>query len=196
MHLLITQRIFGDVHTISIPIDAIFVISLLICFTVIGYCFNNILGNETNQLPNKRNIDSNSELVKKQLEDQLRVEVNKLNQKISENSSIKNQNFLIPSKLLGIGSLAFVGIGGASFIGLELIQKSYEGVNSSLKNIKIEQRSTKSPLSMTDLKALEKAQTNIKKINYTHPFLSTIKSSKSNYDYQVKQKQIENNFSF
>ena len=68
--------------------------------------------------------------------------------------------------------------------------------NSNLKNIKLEQRSTKFPLSMTDLKALEKAQTNIKKINYTHPFLSTIKSSKNAFDYQVKQKQIENNFSF
>jgi len=196
MPLLITELMLGDVQTISIPTDAIFIVSLLICFIVIGYCFNNILGNETNQLPNKRNIDSNSELIKKQLEDQLRVEVTKPNQKIVEKSSIKNQDFFTPSKLLGLGSLAFVGIGGASFIGLELIQKSYQGVNSSLKNIKLEQRSTKSPLSMTDLKALEKAQTNIKKINYTHPFLSTIKSSKNNFDYQVKQKQIENNFSF
>ena len=100
------------------------------------------------------------------------------------------------SKLLGISSLACVALGGASLLGLQHMQKSYDHMNTSRANIKRENQSMKSPISMVDLEPFDQMQTNIKKISYTNPLLLTIKSSTENDYYQVKEKEIENNFSF
>ena len=197
MPLLITELMLGELNTISIPTDVIFIFSLLIFFVLLGYFFNNILSNNTNRFAQKiDNTDSNLELVKETLEDQFTLEATKLDQKSVKKPIIKNLNFIAPSKLLGIGSLAFVAMGGASLLGLQNMQKSYEGVNTSRVNIKLENQSTKSHLSKVDLKKLDKTQANIKKISYINPFLSTIKNSKYNQNYQLKEKQIKNIFSF
>tara|TARA_Y100001968_G_scaffold185732_1_gene170101 strand:+ start:11 stop:601 length:591 start_codon:yes stop_codon:yes gene_type:complete len=196
MPLLITELIFGKVNTISIPTDAIFIISLLIFFGLIGYLFNNLLSNHTNQFTRKINLDSNLELVKKKLEDQLTVDTTTLDPKTLEMPNIKKLNFVPASKLLGIGSLAFFAMGGASLLGIQHMQKSYESLQTSRTNIKIENQSTTSTLSMVDIKPLDKSQTNVKKIGYIDPFLSNIKSSKGKNYYQVREKQIENHFSF
>ena len=196
MPFLISELMMGNVNTISIPTDAIFILSLLILFALLGYFFNNILNNETNQLAQKINVNSNLELVTKRLEDQLTVEGPILDQKNVAKPNIKKINFLSSSKLLGLGSLAVVAMGGTSLLGLQHMQKSYEGINTSRANIKLENQSTKSSVSVFDFKPLGEAQIDIKKISYIDSFLSTIKSSEENHYDEVKAKQINNNFSF
>ena len=83
MPLLITELMLEDVNTIAIPIDAIFLVSLLIVFVLLGYFFNNILRNDTNHFAQKINDDSNLEVVKEKLEDQLALEATTLDQKKS-----------------------------------------------------------------------------------------------------------------
>ena len=196
MPLLITKPILGDINTISIPTDAIFTVSLLIILALIGYFFNNIISNDTNQFTRKRGAASNLELVKEELEDQLTLEVTTLDQKIEEKPRIKKLKFLPTAKTFGLGSLALVGMGGASLLGLQNMQKSYEGVSNSRANVSLENQSTKNQLSVIDLKSFYKTQKNVKEISYIDSFLSTNKSSKNNHVYQIKEKPIENIFSF
>ena len=164
MPLLSTELMFGNVNTISIPTDAIFIISLLIIFALLSYFFSNIINNEEKDLAKRIDDDSNLELVKKKLEDQLTLEVTKLNQKNIEKPSIKKLHLLPPSKLLGLGSLVAVAMGGASLLGLQHFQKSYEGVSTSRVNLKLESPSTKSSFSIVDVTPLDqtknKLQTN------------------------------------
>ena len=186
----------GDINTISIPTDAILTVSLLIVFALTGYFFNKILSNDTKKFAEKINADSKLELVKEELEDRLALEVTTLDQKNLEKPRNKKLNLLPPSKLLELSSLAVLGIGGAGLLGLQTMQKSYEGVSTSQANIKLENQSTKPQLSVIDLKSFYKTKKNPKKMRYIDPLLSTIKISKDNHDYQVKEKQIENIFSF
>ena len=196
MPLLITEPMVGDINTISIPTDAIFTVSLLIVFSLIGYFLDKIVSNDTNQFAQKKVAASNLELVKEELEDRLALEVTTLDQKNLEKPRNKKLNLLPPSKLLELSSLAVLGIGGAGLLGLQTMQKSYEGVSTSQANIKLENQSTKPQLSVIDLKSFYKTQKNVKEISYIDSFLSTIKSSKNNHVYQIKEKPIENIFSF
>ena len=198
MHLLIAELMLGDVNTISIPTDAIVIVSLLIVFVLIGYFFNQIFSNKTNELSQKIDVGSNLNLVKKQLEDQLTVDEKSLNQNNGEKSRLQKLNFLSPSKLLGLGNFVYIAIGGASLLSLQHMQKSYESWNTSQENIKLENQSTKSSLSMVQLKPFNKSKTNVKKILYIDPLLSSIYSSEgtSYNQIQIKGKRIDNNFSF
>ena len=193
MPILFTELIFGAVNTISIPTDAIFMISVLIIFTLLVYFFNKIIYNETSKVGQKIDFDSNLKL-----EDNLTLEV-KIPEEEEENvekTRNKKLNLQPNSKFLGIGSLAFLAMGGVSLLGLQHMQKSYQGVNTSRTNTKLENQSTKSPLSIVHLKLLNKTEKTIKKINYIDPFLKTIQNSNANHFNQVKGKEIENNFSF
>ena len=196
MPLLITNPIPGDINTISIPTDAIFTVSILIVFSFIGYFFLNILSNDTKQFSEKINADSKLKLVKEELEDRLALEIRTIDQKNVEKPRNKKLNFLASAKLLGLGSFAVVGIGGTSLLGLQSIQQSYENMNANRTNIKLENQSKNYQLSVINLKSFYKRQKNIKKVNYIDPFLSTIRSSKENHYYKVKDKKIENIFSF
>ena len=192
MPILFTELIFGEVNTISIPTDAIFMISLLIIFTLLFYFFTKIINNETSQVGQKIDFDSNFKL-----EDNLTLQTKILEEeKNIEKPRNKKLNRQPNSKFLGIGSLAFFAMGGASLLGLQHMQKSYQGMNTSRTNIKLENQSTKSPLSIVHLKLLNRTQKTIKKINYIDPFLKTMQNSNANHFYQVKGKEIENNFSF
>ena len=192
MPILFTELIFGAVNTISIPTDAIFMISVLIIFTLFVYFFNKIIYNETSKVGQKIDFDSNLKL-----EDNLTLEVKIPEEEENvEKTRNKKLNLQPNSKFLGIGSLAFLAMGGVSLLGLQHMQKSYQGVNTSRTNTKLENQSTKSPLSIVHLKLLNKTQKTIKKINYIDPFLKTIQNSNANHFNQVKGKEIENNFSF
>ena len=57
----------GDVNTISIPTDAIVIVSLLIVFSLLVYFFNKTIDNETNKYAEKKDVDSNLKIVKKKL---------------------------------------------------------------------------------------------------------------------------------
>ena len=196
MPLLITKPMLGDINTISIPTDAIFTISLLIVLSLIGYCFHSILTNNTNQFAEKIDADSKLVLDKEELEDRLALELTTHDDKTVEKPRITKLNFLPSAKLLGLGSLAIVGMGGASLLGLQNLQKSYEKVSTSQANVTIETKSRKKQLSVMELKSLYKQQKNIKEVSYIDPFLSTIKNSKENRIYQVKERQFDNIFSF
>ena len=191
----ITELELTDASTISIPTDAILILFLLIVFAFIGYYFHNILDNQTNQFVEKVDDSLDLELVKERLEDQLTLESATRNHEKSEKPNIKKLNFIPTPKLWGIGSLAVVAIGGANLLRVQSIENSYKGVNTSQVNIKTEKQSTKSLLSMAQIKPSNQSQTKIKKINYVDPLLST-NSSKNNNFLRVKQTQREDFFSF
>tara|TARA_B100000902_G_C27137227_1_gene826715 strand:- start:352 stop:942 length:591 start_codon:yes stop_codon:yes gene_type:complete len=196
MSLAITTLELTDVNTISIPTDAILIFSLLIIFALLGYFFHNILDNHTNQFVENLDKNSNLELVQEKLEDQLILKSTKVNDDKLEKPKIKKLNFLPPSKLLGIGSLAVVAIGGSSLLGIQSIQNSYKSVNNSQVNFKTENESAKSLLSIAKIKSSNQSQTKIKRISYVDPLLSTKNSSKNNNLYQVKESQSLDFFSF
>ena len=194
MPLFLTYPMLGEINTISIPTDAIFTVSLLTVFSLIGYFFLNILSNDTKQFSQNRNTDSKLNLVKKELEDCLELEIRTLDQKNVEKPRLKTPKFLPSKRLLGLGSLAVVGIGGTSLLGLESMQQAYESIRTSQTNIKLENQQQQ--LSVINLKSLYKQHKNIKEVSYIDPSLSTIKNSKENRDYQFKEKQIKSIFSF
>ena len=196
MSLGITELELTDASTISIPTDAILILFLLIVFALIGYYFHNILDNQTNQFVEKVDDSLHLELVKEKLEDQLTLESTTVNQEKTEKPNMKKLNFITPSKFWGIGSLAVVAIGGSSLLRIQSIQNSYKGVNTSQVNIKTENQSTKSLLSMAQIKSSNQSQTKIKKISYVDPLLSTNNSSKNNNFLQVQQRRTEDFFSF
>ena len=196
MSLGITELELTDASTISIPTDAILILFLLIVFALIGYYFHNILDNQTNQFVEKVDDSLHLELVKEKLEDQLTLESATVNHEKTEKPNIKKLNFISPSKFWGIGSLAVVAIGGSSLLKIQSIQNSYKGVNTSQVNIKTENQSTKSLLSMAQIKSSNQSQTKIKKISYVYPLLSTKNSSENNNFSQVQPRRTEDFFSF
>ena len=196
MSLGITELELTDASTISIPTDAILILFLLIIFALIGYYFNNILDNQTNQFVEKVDDNLHLELVKEKPENQLTLESATVNNEKSEKSNIKKLNFIPPTKFWGIGSLAVVAIGGSSLLRIQSIQNSYKGVNTSHVNIKTENQSTKSLLSMAQIKSSNQSQTKIKKISYFDPLLSTNNSSENNNFLQVQPRRTEDFFSF
>ena len=196
MSLAITQLQLDDVNTISIPTDAILILSLLIVFGLLGYFFHNILENQTNQFVEKVDDNLHLELVKEKPENQLTLESATENHEKSEKPNIKKLNFIPTPKLWGIGSLAVVAIGGSSLLRVQSIENSYKGVKTNQVNIKTEKQSTKSLLSMAQIKPSNQSQTKIKTISYVNPLLSTNKNSKNNTFVQVKEKQIDDFFSF
>jgi len=189
MSIAITELQLDDVNTISIPTDAILMLSLLIIFALLVYFFHNILNSQINQFIEDADNKSNVELFREKPEDQLTLESKPVTHEKFEKPKIKRLSFLPPSKFLGIGSLAIVAIGGSSLLGIQTIQNSYKGVNKSQINIKTDKQSAKSLLS-------NKTQTKVKKINYINPLLSSNNSSKNNNFYQIKEKQTEDFFTF
>ncbi len=196
MSLGITELKLTDASTISIPTDAILILFLLIVFALIGYYFHNILDNQTNQFVEKVDDSLHLKLVKEKLEDQITLESATVNHEKTEKANIKKLNFIPPSKFWGIGSLAVVAIGGSSLLRIQSNQHSYKGVNTSQINIKTENQSTKSLLSMAQIKSSNQSKTKIKKISYVDPLLSTNNSSKNNNFLQVQQRRTEDFFSF
>ena len=196
MSLGITELELTDASTISIPTDAILILFLLIVFALIGYYFHNILDNQTNQFVEKVDDSLHLELVKDKLEDQLTLKSAPVNHEKREKTNIKKLNFIPTSKFWGIGSLAVVAIGGSSLLRIQSIQNSYKGVNTSQVNIKTENHSTKSLLSMAQIKSPNQSQTKINKISYVDPLLSTNNSSKNNNFLQIQQRRTEDFFSF
>ena len=192
----ITELQLTDTTTISIPTDAILILFLLVVLALLGYFFHNILDNHTNQFVEKVDDNSHLELVKEKLEDQLIIESETVNNEKSEKSNIKKLNYLAPSKFLGIGSLAVIAIGGSSLLRIQSMHNSYQGVNTNQVNIKTENQSAKSLLSMVKIKSSNQSQTKIKKISYIDPLLSNNNSSKNNNFLRVNQKQSEDFFSF
>ena len=196
MSLGITELELTDASTISIPTDSILILFLLIVFALIGYYFNNILDNQTNQFVEQVDDNLNLELVKEKPENQLTLESATVNHEKSEKPNIKKLNFMPPTKFWGIGSLAVVAIGASSLLRIQSIQNSYKGVNTSKVNIKTDNQSTKSLLSMAQIKSSNQSQTKITKISYVDPLLSTNNSSKNNNFLQIQQRRKEDFFSF
>ena len=99
MPLLIIELIFGDVNTISIPTDAIFIVAVLILCTLLGYLYNNILSNETNQITQKIDIESTIEEAEKKLNSQLPFNAIALDQKNLEKASVKKLNLFFEKNI-------------------------------------------------------------------------------------------------
>ncbi len=88
MPLLFTEMMFGDVNTISIPTDAICIISLLTIFALLVYFFNIVINNETAKISQKPNLGSNINL-----ENNFSVPAVTVDDKTAEKPGIKKLNF-------------------------------------------------------------------------------------------------------
>ena len=196
MSLAITELELTDNNIISIPTDAISMLSLLIVFALIGYFFHHFLEKQTNQFVHKVDDNSNLELVKEKIDDQLILQSTTVNYEKLEKPKIKRLNFLPLSKLLGIGSLAVVAIGGSNLLRNLNIHNSYKRLHNSQVDIKTENKSAKSLLSMAKIKSSNQSQMKIKKISYVDPILSTNNTSKNNNFYQVMEIKTADFFSF
>ena len=86
MPLLITNLVFGDVNTISIPTDVLVIIALLIVLGLLGYFLNNILYSDTNQI----NQNINVELVKSKLKNELILETTMRDKNICKSKVLEN----------------------------------------------------------------------------------------------------------
>ena len=192
----ITELELTDASTILIPTDAILILFLLFVLALLGYFFHNILDNHTNQFVEKVDDNSHIELAKEKLEVPLTLETATVNKGKSEKPDIKKLNFLPPSKFLGIGGIAVVAIGGSSLLSIQSIQNSYQGVNTSQVNIQTENQSAKSLLSIAKITSLNQSKTKVKKISYIDPLLSSNESSKNKNFLRVKERQINDFFSF
>ena len=194
MSLATTELELTDVNTISIPTDAIFILSLLIIFGLLGYFFHKIFNTHTNKVVEKVNDNLNLKLVKAKLSDELIIVSSIENQESVEKPSINKLKNLKPLKVLGMSSMAVATIGGASLLGIQAMQNSYQALNTSQKNIKTKNLSVKTFISMPKLKSLDK--TKIKYINYVDPLLSENNSSTKDNFYQFKASKTEDFFSF
>ena len=196
MSLAITELELTDVNTISIPTDAIFILSLLIIFGLLGYFFHKIFNSHTNKFNEKVEDSLNLKLAKEKLSDQLIIVSSTVNKESVETPSISKLKKLIPLKVLGMSSMAVATIGGASLLGIQAMQNSYQALNTSQKNIKTKNQSTKTSISMPKLKSLDKSKTKIKYINYVDPSLSVNNNYNKNRFYQFKASKTDDFFSF
>ena len=95
-----------------------------------------------------------------------------------------------------MSSMAVATIGGASLLGIQAMQNSYQALNTSQKNIKTKNQSTKTSISMPKSKSLDKSKTKIKYINYVDPSLSVNNNYNKNRFYQFKASKTDDFFSF
>ena len=86
--------------------------------------------------------------------------------------------------------------GGSSILGIKAIQNSYKKAHPNQVNIKRENESETSLLSMTKIKPSKPSIAKTKKIIYVDPLLSTNNSSKNNNFNQITEKQTIDFFSF
>ena len=193
MSLPIAKFLFGAVPTISIPTDGILIILVLSVFIFLLYAFNNFFENQTNNLSQKINQNSNIALIKDKLENQLTIQSETTNQIKSKNKNFEDKNFISPTKILKISGLALLAIAGTSFYSLQTTQKSFKKVNTSQVNIISKNKSLQTRLSITPEKTINSSQP---KINYVNAYLSNIKNNKYKHYYLVKTKDIEQYFAF
>ncbi|WP_269616467.1 hypothetical protein [Prochlorococcus marinus] len=196
MSLATTELELTDVNTISIPTDAIFILSLLIIFGLLGYFFHKIFNTHTNKFNEKVKDNLNIKLSKEKLTDQLIIVSSTVNQESVEKPRINKLKNLTPLKVLGMSSMAVATIGGASLLGIQAMQNSYQALNTSQKNIKTKNLSAKTFISIPKLKSLDKSKTKIKYVNYDDPLLSVNNNSKKERFYQFKASETDDFFSF
>ena len=185
MNLSSVNLLFGGINTIPIPIDAVFIIILLIMFVLIVYSFNNLLENKTNKLISKFDGESNFEIVQNGIKENLTPNLTSLNKAEMEKTKVKKRNFLSPIKFVEITGLVVLGIGGSSLLGLQSTQKSYEGVKTSQIQIMSKHQSINPVLPKIIKLPLKKTQIQINRVKYTGPLVSDINKS-----------QIKNSFTF
>ena len=138
----------------------------------------------------------NLKLAKEKLSDQLIIVSSTVNQESVETPSISKLKNLTPLKVLGMSSMAVATIGGASLLGIQAMQNSYQALNTSQKNIKTKNLSAKTFISIPKLKSLDKSKTKIKYINYVDPSLSVNNNYNKNRFYQFKASKTTDFFAF
>jgi len=175
MTFAIIELLFGNIHTIQIPItsDSIFLLPILIGLGLLISCSQYIF----RELKERRIFV----LSKNQIENQL-----ELKEFVQETSPIektiinKLSSFSSP-KIAGLGSLAFLALGGSGFLALQATNKNLPNIlKTSDFNEPTEVKSTKSKsLSFNPTNISITSKKELKKIKYISPYLSQLKRSKS-----------------
>ena len=128
MLLSTTSLLLSKINSISIPTDALLIITILICLTSIVYFFNHLLDDQTHNQGQTSDHDLNLAVIQEKFSDQ-----STLNTKTTSQSKARKVNVL-SSRLLGLGGFALLTLGGSSLIGLQTTEKSYIKTNKDEVN--------------------------------------------------------------
>ena len=126
MSLATNELELTDVNIILIPTDAIFILSLLIIFGLLGYFFHKIFKTHTNKFNEKVKDNLNHKLAKEKLSDHVIIVLSTVNQESVETPSISKLKNLTPLKVLGMRCMAVTTIGGGSLLGIQAMQNLYQ----------------------------------------------------------------------
>ena len=181
MFLFISGLIFGSVNTISIPVtsDSLFLIPLFIGLGLLISCSQYLF----DELGKRKPIT----VSKNKIEDQLALEASSVKESNSETSLLNKLNGFSYPQLAGIGTLAFVALGGTSFLVLQANNQNLpEVLKTSDLSIPSEVKLTESQpsFSLQSKELSEETKADIKKISYISPSLTSLKKSKST-DYSI-----------
>ena len=186
MTFAIIELLFGNVNTIQIPItsDSIFLLPILIGLGLLISCSQYIF----RELKERRIFV----LSENQIDNQFDFKECVQETLPKEKTIINKLSSLSSPKIVGLGSLAFLALGGSGLLALQVTNKNLPSIlktsdfnnPTEVKSIKTESLSFNSKnISITSKKELQK-------IKYINPSLSQLKRSR-NKEYTII-KPIEN----
>ena len=171
---------FDSVKTVSIPTDAILCVFVLSVFAGLIYLFHELVGKGNQLSIQKTNQNLNFEVIKSTLVDQSDLEL--IPSLELDAVKIKpNRNSLFSSrKIFGLVSLAFLGLGGTSYLLFQSnprfnkgLQTTHLGVYSNSNKVNTSVLLDDATLSMPPIRKAHK-------INYRSPLFLNLKTSNIN----------------
>ena len=191
MTFVITKLLFGNVSTIQIPItsDSIFLLPILIGLGLIISCSQYIF----RELQERKIFV----LSKNQMENQL--DPKECVQEIlpTETTIINKLSSFLSPKIVGLGSLAFIALGGSGLLALQATNKNLSNIlKTSDFNNPREVKSKKSEsLSFNPQNISITSKKELQKIKYISPSFSQLKRSK-NKEYTLIKPIKNQSFAF
>ncbi len=174
MTFVITELLFGNFNTIKIPItsDSIFLLPILIGLGLIISCSQYIF----RELQERKIFV----LSKNKIENQLDFEECVQETLTPEKTIINKLSSFSSPKIVGLGSLAFIALGGSGFLALQAANKNLPNIiKTSNFNNPIKVKSTKSEsLSFNPQNISITSKNKLQKIKYISPSFSQLKRSR------------------
>ena len=182
MTFVITELLFGNFNTIKIPItsDSIFLLPILIGLGLIISCSQYIF----RELQERKIFV----LSKNKIENQLDFEECVQETLTPEKTIINKLSSFSSPKIVGLGSLAFIALGGSGFLALQAANKNLPNIiKTSNFNNPIKVKSTKSEsLTFNPQNMSISRKKEVQKITYMSPSLSRLTHSRNKEDRTIK----------
>ena len=191
MTFVITELLFGNFNTIKIPItsDSIFLLPILIGLGLIISCSQYIF----RELQERKIFV----LSKNQMENQL--DPKECVQEIlpTETTIINKLSSFSSPKIVGLGSLAFIALGGSGLLALQATNKNLPNIlkTSDLNNPREVKSKKSESLSFNPQNISITSKKELQKIKYISPSFSQLKRSR-NKEYTIIKPIKNQSFAF